>query len=178
MPSGRSIPRWTITRKSKCPSEFTSQRGHQRPDGQLVSSPVPRTLQAFLFGATGSLLQQFSRYLVVGGVAFVVDFGLLYLLTELAGLYYLISAAIAFLFGLLTNYCLSRLWVFDRRTIKNVAVEFVIFTAIGIVGLGLNEVIIWYVREKIHFHYMFAKAISAGLVLIWNFGARRSVLFH
>jgi len=113
----------------------------------------------------------------VGGLAFVVDFGLLYLLTELLGLYYLISAAIAFLFGLLTNYSLSRLWVFDRRTIKNVAVELVI-TAIGIVGLGLNEVIIWFVREKIHFHYMIAKAISAGIVLIWNFGARKAVLFR
>jgi putative flippase GtrA len=148
------------------------------PTVSLASSPVRRTLQTLLFGATGSLLQQFSRYIAVGGLAFVVDFGLLYLLTELLGLYYLISAAIAFLFGLLTNYSLSRLWVFDRRTIKNVAVELVIFTAIGIVGLGLNEVIIWFVREKIHFHYMIAKAISAGIVLIWNFGARKAVLFR
>ena len=49
---------------------------------------------------------------------------------------------------------------------------------IGIVGLGLNEVIIWFVREKIHFHYMIAKTISAGIVLIWNFGARKFVLFR
>ncbi len=143
-----------------------------------ASPPVPRTLHALLFGATGSLLQQFSRYLVVGGLAFVVDFGSLYLLTEFAGLHYLISAAIAFLFGLLTNYWLSRLWVFDRRTMENVAMEFVVFTVIGIVGLGLNEAIIWFVREKLHFHYMIAKAISSGIVLIWNFGARKSVLFR
>ena len=108
----------------------------------------------------------------------MVDFGLLYLLAGFAGLHYLISAAIAFLFGLLTNYCLSRLWVFDRRTIENVAVEFVIFAVIGIVGLGLNELIIWFVRERIHFHYLIAKALSAGIILIWNFGARKSVLFR
>jgi putative flippase GtrA len=143
-----------------------------------VSPAAWRTLQSLLFGATGSLLQQFARYLVVGGLAFVVDFGLLYLLTEFAGFHYLISAAMAFLFGLLTNYFLSRLWVFDRRTMESVAMEFVIFTVIGIVGLGLNEGIIWFVREKIHFHYMIAKAISAGIVLIWNFGARKSVLFR
>jgi putative flippase GtrA len=148
------------------------------PTVSSASPPARRTLQALLFGATGSLLQQFARYLVVGGLAFVVDFGLLYLLTEFAGLHYLISAAIAFLFGLLTNYFLSLLWVFDRRTMENVAMEFVIFTAIGIVGLGLNEVIIWFVREKMHFHYMIGKAISAGIVLIWNFGARKSVLFR
>lgn len=144
----------------------------------LSNPPARRSLQALLFGATGSLLHQFSRYLVVGGLAFVVDFGLLYVLTEFVGLYYLISAAVAFLFGLLANYCLSRVWVFNRRTLKNVTMEIVIFSVIGIVGLGLNEVIIWFAREKIHIHYMIAKGISAGIILMWNFGARKSVLFR
>ena len=148
------------------------------PTVGLAGRPERRTLQALMFGSTGDLLQQFSRYLVVGFLAFVVDFGLLYLLTEFAGIHYLISAAIAFLFGLLVNYCLSRLWVFNRRTLKNVTMEIVVFTGIGIVGLGLNEVIIWFAREKSHFHYLIAKAISAGIVLIWNFGARKLALFR
>jgi putative flippase GtrA len=131
-----------------------------------------------MFGATESLLHQFSRYLVVGGLAFVVDFALLYVLTEFAGLQYLISAAIAFLFGLVANYGLSRLWVFKRRTLKNGALEFGIFAVIGVMGLGSNEVIIWFEREKMHFHYMIAKAISAGILVIWNFSARKSVLFR
>jgi hypothetical protein len=46
------------------------------------------------------------------------------------------------------------------------------------VGLELSEVIIWFVREKIHFRYMIAQAISSGIVLIWSFGARKSVLFR
>jgi putative flippase GtrA len=150
----------------------------QVPTIGLGSPPVRRRLQDLLFGPTGSLLQQFSRYLVVGGVAFVVDFGLLYLLTEFAGLHYLISAAIAFLFGLLTNYWLSRHWVFNRRTLHNAAMEFVVFAGIGIVGLGLNEAVLWFAQEKIHIHYMIAKVISAGIILVWNFGARKSALFR
>lgn len=114
----------------------------------------------------------------MGGIAFLVDFGLLYLLTEFAGLHYLISAAVSFLFGLLANYFLSRVWVFDRRTMGNATVEFAVFAVIGIVGLGLNEGIMWFVSEKIHFHDMIAKAVSAGIVLIWNFGARKFVLFR
>lgn len=140
-------------------------------------TPVRRSLWTLLSGTTGGLLQQFARYLVVGGLAFVVDFGLLYVLTEFVGIHYLASAAIAFLFGMLTNYWLSRVWVFDQRAVENVAVEFAIFSAIGVVGLGLNEGIIWFFRERIHFHYMLAKAVSAGIVLIWNFGARRALLF-
>jgi putative flippase GtrA len=141
------------------------------------STGVP-ALRARLFGSTQSLLVQFARYLVVGGLAFVIDFGSLYLLTEFAGLYYLISAAVAFLLGLLANYCLSRVWVFDRRTMSNSAVEFVVFAVIGVVGLAFNEGIIWFGREKMHLHYLVAKVISSGVVLVWNFGARKALLFR
>jgi putative flippase GtrA len=114
----------------------------------------------------------------VGGFAFLIDFGSLYSLTEFAGYHYLTSAAIAFLLGLLTNYSLCRLWVFDRRTMESASLEFLIFGVIGIVGLGLNELIMWFAGEVIHLHYLVGKVISAGIVLIWNFGARKLILFR
>ncbi|MGD0581181.1 MAG: GtrA family protein [Bryobacteraceae bacterium] len=103
---------------------------------------------------------------------------MLYLLTEFARLYYLTSAAVAFILGLVTNYILSRVWVFNRLTMHSVTMEILVFTVIGVLGLGLNEVIIWFVSEKIHFHYMIAKAISAAIVLVWNFGARKCIPFR
>jgi putative flippase GtrA len=134
-------------------------------------------LHAALFESTANLPLQFARYLAVGGVAFAADFGTLYVLTEFARLHYLVSAAVGFLLGLALNYLLSRVWVFDRRSMDSATAEFVVFALIGIVGLGMNEGIIWFVRERIHFHYLVAKAISAGIVLVWNFGARKALLF-
>mgnify|MGYP001577316452 FL=1 len=81
-----------------------------------------------------SLSAQFFRYFLVGGVAFVVDFALLYLLTEFAGLHYLFSASIAFMAGVAVNYALSVSWVFDHRSIDNRMHEFAIFAVIGIFG--------------------------------------------
>lgn len=123
------------------------------------------------------MLHQFLRYVVVGGIAFAVDFGSLYLLTELAGIHYLVSALIAFVLGLIVNYLLSKSWVFDRRSMNDAATEFLVFAAIGVVGLGLNEMILWILSGKMHIHYMAGKAVSAGIVLVWNFGARRRALF-
>jgi hypothetical protein len=88
-----------------------------------VSTATSGTLQGRSLGPTGNLLDQFARYVVVGGLAFVVDFGLLCLLTELVRLHYLISAAVAFPCSVVTTYCLSRLWVFDRRTLENPGLE-------------------------------------------------------
>ncbi len=121
---------------------------------------------------------QLFRYIFVGGAAFIVDFGSLYIFTDFLGIYYLISAAIAFILGLVANYALSITWVFNRRTLDSRAFEFGIFAVIGIIGLILNEVIIWFFTAELQFYYLLSKIISAIIILFWNFFARKLVLFR
>ena len=121
---------------------------------------------------------QFLRYIFVGGVAFIVDFGSLYVLTDFFTIYYLISAAIAFTLGLITNYLLSISWVFNRRTFDNKKFEFGLFAIIGIIGLILNEVFIWFFTAELGFFYLISKIISAIIILFWNFYARKFTLFR
>jgi len=127
---------------------------------------------------TNNTFIQLVRYAFVGGVAFIVDFSLLFFLTEFFGVYYLISAAIAFLLGLAINYILSIVWVFSKRTFRNKWFELGIFTLIGTVGLGFNELFIWFFTEHIHFHYLLSKIVSTVFVYLWNFFARKSILFR
>ncbi len=127
---------------------------------------------------TDNTLIQLFRYTFVGGIAFVVDFSSLYLLTEFAGLHYLHSAAIAFILGLIINYILSILWVFKSRVINKKLFEFIIFAIIGIVGLGLNELIIWFSTEQLKLYYLHSKLISTAIVYFWNFLARKYILYN
>ncbi|HLH40233.1 MAG TPA: GtrA family protein [Bryobacteraceae bacterium] len=101
----------------------------------LAATPVRKRppLRDLLLGASESTSIQFARYTVVGGIAFAVDFGVLFLLTRFAGIYYLTSATISFVLGLAVNYALS------RRTMSNATLEFTMFALIGVAGLGLNE---------------------------------------
>ena len=125
------------------------------------------------YGTTDKLLIQFVRYFFVGGFAFVVDFGLLYILTEYAGLHYLLSATLSFIAGLLVNYIISCLWVFSNSKFKSRIVEFLFFAAIGVVGLVLNDFLIWLFTDCIGTHYMFSKIVAAAVVYLWNFFARK-----
>jgi len=127
---------------------------------------------------TDNTLIQLFRYTFVGGIAFVVDFSSLYLLTEFAGLHYLHSAAIAFILGLVVNYILSILWVFNSRTVNKKIVEIIIFAVIGIIGLGLNEVMIWFFTEQLTIYYLYSKLISTVIVYFWNFLARKYILYN
>lgn len=129
------------------------------------------------YGTTDRLLVQFVRYFFVGGFAFVVDFGLLYILTEYAGLHYLLSATLSFISGLLVNYIISCIWVFSNSKFKNRLVEFLFFAAIGVVGLLLNDALIWLFTDCIGTHYMFSKIVAAAIVYLWNFFARKYLVF-
>lgn len=123
------------------------------------------------------IIRQFTQYVLVGGLAFVVDFAALFLLTENVGLHYLVSASMAFLLGLLTNYLLCIAWIFDYRSVKNPAKEFAIFSLIGIAGLLLNNFLMFILTEFVNFHYLVSKVAAAALILIFNFSLRRSLLF-
>jgi putative flippase GtrA len=123
-------------------------------------------------------LHQLMRYTIVGGVAFVVDFGSLYCLAEFGKVHYLVSAALAFTLGLVVNYSMSVSWVFSRRNVSNRYAEFTIFAVVGVVGLGLNHVFMFFFTEKIALFYLQSKLISTALVFLWNFFGRKLLLFR
>lgn len=143
-----------------------------------MKSALKTYLQKLLKHQTDKTSIQFFRYIFVGGIAFIVDFGSLFIFTDIFGVYYLISAAIAFILGLITNYLLSINWVFNRRTLDNRTFEFGLFTIIGIVGLVLNEFVIWFLTAEIGFYYLMSKILAAIIILFWNFFARKLTLFR
>ena len=136
------------------------------------------TKRLLRYFSADALLGQFLKYVIVGGIAFLADYGSLYALTEFAGFHYLLSATIAFLLGLTVNYLLSVCWVFTERKIERRLLEFTIFAVIGIVGLLLNNLIMYLFTDIVRLNYLISKIIAAVLVLLWNFGARKMILFN
>lgn len=121
-----------------------------------------------------SLFPQLLRYAFVGGIAFVADFGLLYLLTQYVGLHYQVSACISFTVGLTVNYFLSVSWVFNKDRDKSKGLtEFLIFALVGVVGLGLNALIMYILTDLYGMLYMISKIFSTIVVFGWNFIGRR-----
>src|SRR5262249_5510519 len=133
---------------------------------------------AFLFvGQTDTTLVQLFRYTLIGVLAFLVDYASLFAIKELAGIHYLWAAAIAFILGLVTNYCLSITWVFKKRPVQNREVEFIIFAALGVLGLAINELVMFTLTSGAQFHYLVSKLVSTGISYGWNFASRKVLLF-
>lgn len=120
----------------------------------------------------------FLRSLVASNVSFWLDFGILAFLTEIAGLHYLGSAAIGFAVGTSVNYTLCVVWVFSRRRIRRKTIEYTVFLLIAIVGVGLNEILIWSFTANLDLHYLLSKIVSSSIVFVWNFLTRKYILFR
>lgn len=121
---------------------------------------------------------QFFRYVFVGGFSFFVDYGLLFFLTEFFHLHYIVSATISFIAGLIVNYLLSTKWIFRKSKLSNTTLEFIIYGIIGVIGLILNNILLYVFTDLLSIHYMISKLITAIIVMGWNFFGRRIILFN
>jgi len=123
------------------------------------------------------LIQQFLRYIVAGGAAFVLDFAVLTFAVEQMGLHYLAAATLGFMVGSAVCYALSVMWVFEKRRFESRVQEGTVFVGIGIAALAFNNVTMWIFVDGFGVSYAWAKPFAAGLVMIFNFGVRRVLVF-
>lgn len=140
---------------------------------------------------------QFFRSVFVGAVASVADLGVLILFRELVKLSETWSTVFGFIAGLTVNYVISTFWVFSKAKVKNRVFDFIAFGVIGIIGLGLTQLIIapfamdgmfgqgFLVSNAVFGslipvdkYYIIGKLLSIVLVYIWNFCARKFILYR
>lgn len=114
------------------------------------------------------------RFLLAGGGCFLLEYGLLFALTEYGGLNPLVSAPIAFTVSLVVNYILCVYVVFhaEQQSKKQMA----LFALTSIIGLGINQVVMWFFIDIIGIWYMFAKVVASAVVMVWNYFTKRYVL--
>lgn len=130
-----------------------------------------------LRGKTDNIFIQLFRYFTSGGIAFVIDFCLLYTLTEVFNVHYLLSSVISFTVGLIITYIFSIIWIFNKRRVNSRQIEFLIFATIGGIGLLLTSFFIWLFTDLLGFHYLVSKIFTTIIVFMWNFIAKRLILF-
>ena len=123
------------------------------------------------------LFREFSKYFVVGGLAFSVDFLLFISLVEVVGIHYLVANIFGFAAGLVVNYVLCIRWVFHVRTYVNVKLEFLVFALVGLFGLLLGEVVLFVLVESFYLAPAPAKLLMTAVVFMTNFLFRKLLLF-
>jgi putative flippase GtrA len=122
------------------------------------------------------LIQQFAKFGVVGVVSFLIDYGTMFVLTEFAGVNYLASATVGFVVSVVFNYLASMRYVFRHREDMSRRREFVVFVVLSVIGLGINDLMMWLGQGVLGISYLIVKLFATFVVMIWNFVTRKKFL--
>jgi putative flippase GtrA len=122
------------------------------------------------------LIEQILKFGVVGFLAFLIDYGILMLLSQVFGIDPVIAAAISFIISLVFNYLASMRYVFSHRDDMSSSHEFVLFLGLSVVGLAINEAIIWIgttILGTSGLMVTITKVVATAVVMVWNFVSRK-----
>ena len=114
-----------------------------------------------------TILLRFIRFGIVGASGMVVDFGVTWLCKEKLHWNKYISNSLGFILAATNNYIWNRLWTF-QSTSDAVAREYTLFFIIALIGLGLNNGIIYLLHERLHLNFYLSELIAIGCVTILN----------
>ncbi len=115
-----------------------------------------------------TILMRFIRFGIVGASGMIVDFGVTWLCKEKLRWNKYVSNSLGFILAASNNYFWNRLWTFHSESVEIIR-EYSTFVLIALVGLGLNNLIIWLLHEKAQLNFYLSKLIAIGCVMIWNF---------
>ena len=121
------------------------------------------------------------KYYAVGASGVLVNLGILYALTDLAGYWYIVSQIIAISVSITSNFLFNRFWTFsgsieDQRN----SVMYVKFLIVSLIGMGIQLGITFALVEGIAIDYMYAAGIgivvAGGITYVvnrrWTFGIK------
>lgn len=114
------------------------------------------------------VIWKFAKFCAVGFSGMVVDFGTTWLCKEKFGWNKYVSNSLGFILAASNNYLWNRIWTF-HSTNTNIPVEYGKFFLISVIGLGINNLVIYLLHEKLKLNFYFAKLFAIGIVTIWNF---------
>lgn len=122
------------------------------------------------------LIWKFLKFGVVGGSGVIVDFGITWLLKERLRINAYLANSTGFICAVISNYILNRVWTFENHD-PHVVEQFGKFAAVAVVGLLLNNGIIYLMTNRLKSNFYMAKLVATGIVMLWNFWANITFTF-
>lgn len=122
------------------------------------------------------MLNKIIGFGIVGIIATAIDFASLFLLKSVLGVDVYVATTIAFSLSLIFNYVASMKYVFVAKEGLSVKKQMVIFLVTSIIGLLINQAIMYVGIEWLHIYYMLAKFLATAVTMVFNFVARHLLL--
>jgi dolichol-phosphate mannosyltransferase len=115
-----------------------------------------------------------GKFALVGLSGLLVNEVLLYLLTEFAGLYFVVSSIAAVEVSIITNFALNERWTFkdSSKTDKSLK-RFAKYNSFSLVGMTINVALLFVFTSVLGVYYLVSNALAVVAVFFWNYFVNR-----
>lgn len=121
-------------------------------------------------------VKQLILYLIVGGIATIVEWAMFYLLDSIGSINYALATTIAFAVSTFANWAAGRLILFKGT--GHLFAELAKIYMTSIAGLFMNLLIMWIAIDVIGIPNFLSKVIATGIVFFWNFIIRKLLIYR
>jgi putative flippase GtrA len=132
---------------------------------------MPRRLVSFFLRDR----RLFVRYVSVGAISALIEWGVFTLLLQGFGWPLFLSNGLALGLSILVNFLLHRNWTFAARSDAGAQVGR--YLLMQIVAVTMNNGLIWLFIQQLGWYPPLAKGIEIALVFLWSFSVSRRVVF-
>ena len=129
-----------------------------------------------IFGKYYELIRQMFLYGLIGGLAAAIDFVLFFLLNDVLHLYWLVANFISVYTGVTVSFLLNTYFNFKKT--DKLLKRGISFYAIGTVGMGLSELIMWLGVDVLNQKEIIVKLVSVFLVAAFQFVLNKLITYR
>jgi len=117
------------------------------------------------------------KYIISGSTAAATDLILLYFLTDILKIYYLLSASIAFIIAFFVSFYLQKFWTFRDNNKEKIYKQMSLYFVVGVTNLGINTGGMYILVDRFKIMYILAQILMGGVIAIGSFLIYRFIIF-
>lgn len=118
------------------------------------------------------------RYVIAGGLAFLINFLLLFVFKHFIGIWYLSAAVLSFTFAFIASFLLQKLWTFQDKSKESESKKLGLFLLIALFNLGVNTGLMYIFVDYAHLHYLLSQILTSALIAIYSFVMYKYLVFE
>jgi putative flippase GtrA len=132
---------------------------------------------------------RFLKFMVVGAIGSVVDFGIMNILTKLVGMSLVLAGTISFICAVISNFILNRYWTYPDSRSRPISNQLLMFFVVNAAGIAIRIPILRFLEPLLRRAFQnwnfeislspdflaknFTLAVAIGVVMLWNFFVNR-----
>ncbi|MFH1990495.1 MAG: GtrA family protein [Patescibacteria group bacterium] len=120
-------------------------------------------------------LSQILRFLSAGGPGVLLYYLILYILTDIAGVWYMVSAVIASVVNHSLNFVFQKFWTFKNKDTKNIHRQAGKYALLVISLFIANLFLLYILVEYAHLWYLAAQVIVTILLTVISYLVSRRI---